>query len=80
MLFAAVIEFDIFAAIFLLAGLVVVCGLWFFYERREAVLSDHRRINTVFHCVKCQLIYARPRRRENTPCPRCGFNNVRLKF
>ncbi|MDR2980724.1 MAG: hypothetical protein LBV12_00590 [Puniceicoccales bacterium] len=74
------LEFDAFAAAFLSLGLVFFLGLWFFYERREAILNQRRRHTTVFHCIKCDLIYTRSRRRETATCPRCGFTNSRLKF
>ena len=74
------IELDTFAAVILTIGMVVLFGLWFFYERREAVLNDHRRLTSVFHCIKCTLVYTRPRLRGSAKCPRCGFVNNRLKF
>ncbi len=74
------VELDTFAAVFLTAGMGVLFGLWFFYERRAAVLNDHRRLVTVFHCIKCGLVYTRPRQRTIGKCPRCGFSNNRLKF
>ncbi len=74
------VDFAVFAAVFLFVGIGFVFALWFFYERREALLNDSRRIKTVFCCIKCGLIYERGRRRETSPCPHCGFNNSRLKF
>ncbi|MEI7650888.1 MAG: hydrogenase nickel incorporation protein HypA [Verrucomicrobiota bacterium] len=65
-----------------LAGLaaLVLLGLQAWYDRRDVLLADHRRINSSFSCVRCNVIYVRPRRREEAVCPRCGWNNVRLKF
>ncbi|MDR2863887.1 MAG: hypothetical protein LBV54_08490 [Puniceicoccales bacterium] len=77
---AILIEFETLTALFLAVGITTVFGLWFFYERREAILSDSRRIRTTFLCIKCELIYTRPRQRETAPCPRCSFINSRLKF
>lgn len=74
------VDFDTFAAAFLSVGMAFLFGLWFFYERRDAVLRDHQRLTTVFHCIKCGLVYTRPRLRSSGTCPRCNFINNRLKF
>ncbi len=76
------IPVDLGAFLAFLAGLAAVTlfGLQAWYDRRDVLLSDHRRINSAFSCVRCSLTYVRPRRREEAVCPRCGWNNVRLKF
>lgn len=71
---------DIVVAIILSFGLALVFAVWIRYDRVDARLSDHRRMRTVFHCVKCGTLYTRPRRREAGLCPKCGHNNIRLKF
>jgi len=76
------IPVDLGAFLAFLAGLaaVILFGLQAWYDRRDVLLSDHRRINSAFSCVRCNVTYVRPRRREEAVCPRCGWNNVRLKF
>ncbi|MSS98930.1 MAG: hypothetical protein CK541_00860 [Opitutia bacterium] len=73
---------DLAAFLAFLAGLaiVVLFGLQAWYDRRDVLLSDHRRLNSVFSCIRCNVTYVRPRRREEAVCPHCGWNNVRLKF
>lgn len=77
---ALIVELDTFLAILLCVCLGLLLALWFFYERRQAIITDTHRLSTLFHCIKCNLIYTRRRRREHAPCPRCGFNNIRLRF
>ena len=74
------VDLDVFLAF--LAGLVAVILFWLqaWYDRRDVLLADHRRLNSAFSCVRCGLTFVRPRRREEAACPRCGWNNVRLKF
>ncbi|MEY4853692.1 MAG: hypothetical protein RIR32_368 [Verrucomicrobiota bacterium] len=61
-------------------AVVVLLGLQAWYDRRDALLCDHRRLNSAFSCARCGLTYVRPRRREEATCPRCAWNNARLKF
>jgi DNA-directed RNA polymerase subunit RPC12/RpoP len=60
--------------------LLALFGLQAWYDRRDALLADHRRLNSAFSCARCGLVYVRPRRREEATCPQCGWKNVRLKF
>jgi len=73
---------DLDAFLTFLAGLaaLVVIGLQLWYDRRDELISDHRRLSSAFSCARCGLTYVRPRRREEAACPRCGWNNVRLRF
>jgi DNA-directed RNA polymerase subunit RPC12/RpoP len=71
---------DIVVAIIISVGLALVFGVWMQYDRADRLFRDHRRLRTVFHCVKCGTLYTRPRRRETGVCPKCGHNNIRLKF
>lgn len=71
---------DTALAIILSLGLTLLFGGWFLCEWYERGSEDHRRIRTVFHCVKCGLLYTRPRRRAVGVCPKCGHANNRLKF
>jgi hypothetical protein len=77
-------QFPVDLGVFLafLAGMtaVLLFGLQAWYDRRDVLLADHRRISSTFACARCGLTYVRPRRREEAVCPGCGWNNVRLKF
>ncbi|MBP3302951.1 MAG: hypothetical protein J6L64_07470 [Opitutales bacterium] len=74
------VDLVMFAAV-LLFGIALFAGIvrWY-YDRRERVLHDHRRYQTVFYCIRCGKIYSRPRQREVSACPHCGFENTRMKF
>ena len=74
------VELGVFLALTAGMGCVLLLGAWFWYERREALLTDPRRIRSAFVCAACGRTYLRPRLREEAPCPGCGRNNVRLKF
>ena len=71
---------DIVVAIILSVGLALVFAVWIRYDRLDRLFDDHRRLRTVFHCVKCGTLYTRPRRRETGVCPKCGHANIRLRF
>lgn len=74
------IDLGLFLAFLVGLATLGLLGLQVWYDRRDVLLSDHRRINSAFACVRCAVIYVRPRRREEAACPHCGWNNVRLKF
>lgn len=69
-----------FSAVLLLGAVLFGLLVWGYYNRRERMLTDHRRYRTVFHCIRCGKIYSRPRQRETSVCPHCGLTNSRLKF
>jgi hypothetical protein len=59
-------------------GLFVV--LWFYYDRRDRAFYDVGRKKITFHCVRCDTLYTEPAGTDTAPCPKCGHQNVRLKF
>ncbi len=69
---AAVIYCTLVAGVFL--------GLWLYYDRRERDRFEGQRRKTTFHCIRCDQLYSAPAGTELCPCPRCGHENVRLKF
>ena len=72
----------------LTTGAVVFCtlvglfflGLWLYYDRRDHRRFEGERRKTTFHCIRCDHIYAAPGGVDLCKCPRCGHENVRLKF
>ncbi len=67
----------------LLYGLVVFGGvgaLWFYYDRRDRALYDDQRRKITFHCIRCDTLYTEKAGTETAPCPKCGHQNIRLKF
>lgn len=67
----------------LLYGLCVIglfLALWFYYDRRDRALYDAGRRKISFHCVRCNYLYTEPAGTDTAPCPKCGHENVRLKF
>ncbi|MCX6920394.1 MAG: hypothetical protein NTX20_03600 [Verrucomicrobia bacterium] len=73
------VDLGVFLAFLVGLAALILFGLQAWY-RRDAILSDHRRLSSAFSCARCGLTYVRPRRREEGVCPSCGWNNVRLKF
>ena len=75
-----VISLELFVVVALVLLIVSLYTLWFYYEssvkRRHALRSQCY----VYHCVKCSLTYSSQKNSEKCNCPKCGFNNLRLKF
>jgi rubredoxin len=74
------LDFSLFALLYVAAGLVVVFGLWFYYDWRDKNIYQEVRSQMIFHCVKCGHIYTASRGKEVATCPQCGFENNKLKF
>jgi ribosomal protein L37AE/L43A len=55
-------------------------GLWIYYDRRDHARFEAERRRTVFHCVRCDNVYAERGLLEIVKCPRCGHENGRLRF
>jgi DNA-directed RNA polymerase subunit RPC12/RpoP len=54
--------------------------LWVYYDRRDREFYDQSRRKVTFHCIRCDQLYTQPPGAETAPCPKCGHQNVRLKF
>ncbi|MBA3850236.1 MAG: hydrogenase nickel incorporation protein HypA [Opitutus sp.] len=54
--------------------------LWIFYDRRDRAFYDAGRRKISFHCIRCDHLYTQPTGTETAACPKCGHENVRLKF
>ena len=54
--------------------------LWIYYDRRDRAFYDAQRRKISFHCIRCNHLYTEKAGLDTAPCPRCGHNNVRLKF
>lgn len=54
---------------------------WMRMENRSR--RDDNRKQTLYCCVRCGKVYAKPRERDEektAPCPDCAFENIRLRF
>lgn len=61
--------------------LVGVFGfLWVYYDRRDRGLYEEQRRRITFHCIRCDHLYTGTTKAETITCPKCGHQNVRLKF
>ena len=74
------LDFSVFAALYVALGLLVILGLWFYYDRRDKRLYEEERAKMIFHCIKCGNLYSRVGTVETARCSRCGFENARLRF
>lgn len=74
------VELGTFLALASGLACALLLGAWAWYDHRESLLADPRRLSSSFACARCGRTYSRPRRREEAPCPGCGANNVRLRF
>ena len=59
---------------------VLIFGLWIYYDVRDRKLIDDKRRRGVFHCIRCDKLYSAPEGVEVCQCPRCKFENSRLRF
>ncbi len=75
-----VVSFEAFVVFFLVAGLLVVVGLWLFYDLRDKSYYDRQRSLRAHHCVRCGALYASRAKTEVAACPECGFENASLRF
>ena len=66
--------------LYALIGVLLIAGLWWFYDRRDRQYYDRTRRLTTFHCLKCHHVYTSTERRDLCACPRCGHENARLHF
>jgi uncharacterized paraquat-inducible protein A len=71
---------DIIFLFLLTAGIVLLMGLWIYYERRDGQRESEGRQDVIYHCIKCSQIYTGVRGSEECDCPKCGFCNGRLQF
>lgn len=58
----------------------VFLGLWWYYDLRDRRRFEGERRKSTFHCIRCDALYAAARGSETCRCPRCGHENVRLRF
>lgn len=70
---SAVVLYCVFVA-------VVFVGLWLWYDRRDYHRFERERRRTTFHCIRCDALYSARFGTELCKCPKCGHENVRLKF
>ena len=78
--FVFTVSLSVGALIYTLSACALVFGLSFFYDRRDRHLYESQRRRTIFHCIRCDKLYAARAGTDTCPCPRCGFNNARLTF
>jgi Zn finger protein HypA/HybF involved in hydrogenase expression len=55
-------------------------SLWFYYDRRDHARFEVERRKTTFHCIRCDALYTAPAGAELVKCPRCAYENTRLRF
>jgi rRNA maturation endonuclease Nob1 len=74
--------FEFTSAVFVYCVIVAAAfiGLWLWYDRRDHRRFERERRKTTFHCIRCDALYAAPGGSELSACPRCGHDNVRLRF
>ena len=74
------VSLSVGALIYTLSASALVIGLWYFYDLRDRGLYESERRKTIFHCIRCNKLYAAKAGMETCPCPRCSFRNERLRF
>lgn len=66
--------------IYCLLTAAVFLTMWLWYDRRDHRNFERERRKTTFHCIRCDRLYSGPAGAELCVCPRCGHENMRLKF
>ena len=74
------LEFSTAAVVFCVLVAAVFLGLWLYYDRRDHRRFEAERRKTTFHCIRCDAIYSAPKGTQLCRCPKCGHENVRLRF
>ena len=74
------VDLTVGAIVYLFSAVGLILALWFYADMRDKNLYEGERKKVIFHCIKCDKIYATKAGAETCPCPRCGFTNARLKF
>ena len=55
-------------------------GLWLWYDRRDHRRFELERRKATFHCIRCDTLYVAPAGAPLGVCPKCGYENARLRF
>lgn len=74
------VNLSIGALIYTFGAIVLIFSLWLYYDVRDRKLIDAKRRRVVFHCIRCDKLYSASEGTEVCPCPRCRFENARLRF
>lgn len=61
-------------------GVLVIAGLWLWFDRRDRAFYDATRKRSTYHCIKCDRVYTSTEPGEVSRCPACGHENSHLKF
>jgi hypothetical protein len=73
-------DLPIAAVIYCLLVAAVFLTLWLWYDRRDHRMFERERRKTTFHCIRCDQLYTGPVGAAVEKCPRCGHENMRLRF
>ncbi|MGJ3243186.1 MAG: hydrogenase nickel incorporation protein HypA [Opitutales bacterium] len=65
---------------YVVSGLLLIFGLWLYYDFRDSRALEKSRGRVLFFCVRCNALYERPKGTEVAACSRCGQENIRLQF
>ena len=74
------VDFTLFVSAALYAGLAAIAVLWVYYDTYGKTIHAEKRNRDIFHCVKCGHVYTAPKGVEEANCPRCGMDNIKLRF
>jgi DNA-directed RNA polymerase subunit RPC12/RpoP len=76
----AMFEFTTAAVIYCVLVAAVFLALWLWYDRRDHRRFELERRKRTFHCIRCDTLYTAPTGTEVCRCPKCGHENLRLRF
>lgn len=74
--------FELTSAVVIYCTLVggLFLGLWLYYDRRDHARFEGERRKATFHCIRCDALYTAAAGTDLAKCPRCAYENTRLRF
>lgn len=74
------VDLSLFVAIGVYTGIAFIVLLWVYYDRVGKTIHQEKRDRVIFHCVRCGHLYTDRKGVEDAVCPRCGMDNIKLRF
>jgi hypothetical protein len=74
------LDFNIATVVYCALIGVFFLGIWLFFDRRDHRRFEQERRKAAFHCIRCDRLYVGTAGAEMSKCPRCGHENMRLRF
>ncbi len=71
---------EMFITAILFASIATIVFLWVYYDTLGKTVFEKKRQRNVFHCIHCGHVYTADIDVQEAICPRCGMDNIKLRF